>query len=115
MPGKITGGPGTSKMPTIYLCFLIVPGLTSTLPTPTAPLTMEEVPSSEMNLVCIDRHSGYVNTLFIDCTTVRKVGLKELWTLKWHRTFDNKTNVWTKGGGVQPEDWPEWMRGLKDY
>jgi hypothetical protein len=29
--------------------------------------------------------------------------------------FNNTTNFWTKGGGVQPEDWPEWMRGLKDY
>ncbi|MFC1795221.1 type II secretion system protein [Planctomycetota bacterium] len=79
------------------------------------PAQIEEIPSSEMSLVCIDRHSGYVNTLFIDCSTVRKVGLKELWTLKWYRTFDNTTNVWTKGGGVQPEDWPEWMRSFKDY
>jgi hypothetical protein len=22
---------------------------------------------------------------------------------------------WTKAGGVQPDDWPEWMRGFKDY
>lgn len=82
-----------------------------------SPAQLEEIPltSIEMHLVCINRHSGYVNTLFIDCSTIRKVGLKELWTLKWHRTFNNTTNTWTRGGGVHAEDWPEWMRGFKDY
>jgi prepilin-type N-terminal cleavage/methylation domain-containing protein/prepilin-type processing-associated H-X9-DG protein len=62
---------------------------------------------------CINRHNGSINSLFMDWS-VRKVGLKELWTLKWHREF-NTANRWTKAGGVQPEDWPEWMQGLKDY
>ena len=62
---------------------------------------------------CIDRHKGAVNCLFMDWS-VRRVGLKELWTLKWHRQFDT-AGPWTKAGGVQPEDWPEWMRGYKDY
>ena len=44
----------------------------------------------------------------------RKVGLKELWTLKWHRQYDT-ANCWTKAGGVQPGDWPERMRQFKDY
>jgi len=81
-----------------------------------SPAQIEEIPStaSEMQLVCINRHSGYVNSLFMDCSTVRKIGLKELWTLKWHRQF-NTVNVWTKSGQVQPGDWPEWMRGFKDY
>lgn len=63
--------------------------------------------------VCIDRHNGYVNYLFMDFS-VRKVGLKELWTLKWHKKFDT-AGPWTKAGGVQPSDWPDWMRRLKDY
>jgi hypothetical protein len=46
--------------------------------------------------------------------SARKVGLKELWTLKWHRQF-NTANRWTKAGGVKPEDWPPWMRRFKDY
>ena len=79
------------------------------------PAQMEEIPSSEMSLVCINRHSGYVNTLFIDCSTVRKVGLKELWTLKWHREFNNTTNIWTREGNVRRDDWPEWMKSFKDY
>ena len=62
---------------------------------------------------CINRHNEYINGLFLDWS-VRKVGLKELWTLKWHKQFD-KANIWTKAGGVRPEDWPKWMRVLKDY
>jgi len=62
---------------------------------------------------CIDRHRQYVNGLFLDWS-VRRVGLKELWTLKWNMQF-NTANEWTKAGGVQPEDWPEWMQGFKDY
>ncbi len=62
---------------------------------------------------CIDRHDGGVNCLFFDWS-VRKVGLKELWTLKWHPRYDT-AGPWTKAGGVQPEDWPQWMRGFKEY
>ena len=62
---------------------------------------------------CINRHNEHVNTLFLDWS-VRKIGLKELWTLKWYKEF-NTANEWTRAGGVQPEDWPEWMRKFKDY
>ncbi len=69
---------------------------------------------NEWNVVCIDRHNGTINCVFADMATVRKVGLKELWTLKWHRSFDI-TGYWTTAGGVQPGDWPDWMRAYKDY
>jgi prepilin-type N-terminal cleavage/methylation domain-containing protein/prepilin-type processing-associated H-X9-DG protein len=62
---------------------------------------------------CMNRHDGGINGLFLDWS-VRKVGLKELWTLKWHKKF-NTAGPWTKAGGVRPEDWPEWMRRFKDY
>ena len=62
---------------------------------------------------CIDRHNGHVNGLFLDYS-LRKIGLKELWTLKWSSGFDT-AGPWTLAGGVQPEDWPQWMRGFKDY
>ncbi|MEJ2701268.1 MAG: type II secretion system protein [Sedimentisphaerales bacterium] len=68
---------------------------------------------NEMRIFCIDRHDGAVNALFMDWTT-RKVGLKELWTLKWHRSF-NTAGPWTVAGAARPEDWPEWMRRYKDY
>ena len=68
---------------------------------------------SGMVRLCPNRHEGYVNQVFFD-NSVRKVGLKELWTLKWHKLFDTK-GPWTTAGGVAPEDWPDWMRNFKDY
>ncbi len=44
----------------------------------------------------------------------KKAGLKELWTLKWHRKFDT-CEIWTVCGGARPDDWPEWMLSFKDY
>ena len=67
----------------------------------------------DMPSVCINRHDGGINILFMDWS-VRKVGLKELWTLKWHREFDT-ANGWTRAGGVQPTNWPEWMKKFRDY
>ncbi|MCH7559362.1 MAG: type II secretion system protein [Planctomycetes bacterium] len=63
--------------------------------------------------VCINRHNGGNNMLFRDWS-VRKIGIKENWILRWYREF-NPAGPWTRAGGVQPEDWPEWMRGFKDY
>jgi prepilin-type N-terminal cleavage/methylation domain-containing protein len=71
------------------------------------------VPDSYMSDFCINRHQGGINGLFSDAS-VRKVGLKELWALKWHRQYDT-AGPWTKAGGVAPADWPEWMRRFKDY
>ncbi|MHC4438287.1 MAG: type II secretion system protein [Planctomycetota bacterium] len=69
--------------------------------------------SQEMNHFCINRHDGFVNLLFMDWSA-RNVGLKELWTLKWHRSYITN-GPWTKAGGARPEDWPEWLRRFKDY
>jgi prepilin-type processing-associated H-X9-DG protein len=66
-----------------------------------------------MEAVCINRHEGVTNSLFLD-GSVRRVGLKELWTLKWFLTCDT-AGRWTKAGGVRPEDWPAWMRGFREY
>jgi len=70
-------------------------------------------PSQYMHRFCINRHNGYINGLFLDWS-VRKIGLKELWTLPWSLGFDT-SGPWTKAGGIKPEEWPEWMRGFKDY
>lgn len=67
----------------------------------------------EMKHFCIDRHNARINMLFMDWH-VREVGLKELWTLKWHKNF-NTAYGWTKAGGVRPDEWPPWMRKFKDY
>jgi prepilin-type N-terminal cleavage/methylation domain-containing protein len=54
---------------------------------------------------CINRHEGYVNAVFLDFS-IRKIGLKELWRLKWHRSFDVNAD---------PPVWPEWMEKFRDY
>ncbi len=68
---------------------------------------------SEMCQFAINRHGNAVNFLFMDWSA-RKVSLKELWTLKWHREYDT-AGPWTRAGGALLSDWPEWMRDFKDY
>lgn len=74
---------------------------------------MDGARNQEMNRFFLNRHNKGLNMLFLDWS-VRKVGLKELWVLKWHRTFDT-AGAWTQAGGVLPEDWPQWMTSFKDY
>lgn len=67
----------------------------------------------QMKNFCINRHGDTAtNCLFLDWS-VRDVGLKELWKLKWHRDF-NVNGPWAKGH-MPPPNWPEWMRRLRDY
>lgn len=54
---------------------------------------------------CVNRHNGAVNGVFLDFS-VREVGLKGLWTLKWHRSYDTNAD---------PPVWPDWMKEFKDY
>ena len=68
---------------------------------------------AQMGRYCLNRHDGFVGCLLLDFSA-RKVGLKELWTLKWHRQC-NQAGPWTVGGGVRTTDWPEWMQNLKEY
>ncbi len=58
--------------------------------------------TNAMKMLCTLRHNGFVNGAFVDFST-RRIGLKELWTLRWHREYD------TRG------PWTEWMRSFKDY
>ncbi|MBA7640740.1 hypothetical protein ES703_48411 [subsurface metagenome] len=61
--------------------------------------------SRQIGMFCIDRHDGFINGVFLDFS-VRKIGLKELWKLKWHRKSD--INAPTPA-------WPDWMKKFKDY
>ncbi len=75
------------------------------------------IPFGGMEYFCINRHDATINGMFLDFS-VRRVGLKELWTLRWwpHLPADLIAHSpWTTTGGVQPEDWPPWMRSFKDY
>ena len=62
---------------------------------------------------CVNRHNGFINGVFMDWSS-RRIGLKELWTLKWHCDF-NTSGRWTIAGGAQPADWPQWIQSFKDY
>ncbi|MBN2132218.1 MAG: type II secretion system protein [Sedimentisphaerales bacterium] len=62
---------------------------------------------------CINRHQGHLTAAFLDWS-VRKIGVKEIYTLKWHRNY-NIRGPWTVAGGVQSSDWPTWIRPFKDY
>jgi len=67
----------------------------------------------EMQRLCVNRHGGAQHFLFADWSA-RKVSIKQLWTLKWHRQFETD-GPWTIAGGVQPNDWPMWLRKYRDY
>jgi prepilin-type N-terminal cleavage/methylation domain-containing protein/prepilin-type processing-associated H-X9-DG protein len=70
-----------------------------------------------MKQFCVNRHNGQVNGLFLDCS-VRTVGLKELWTLNWHRWFDVKGD-WTLAGGADKAKWANhgtgWLKNFEEY
>ena len=91
--------------------------LDSAWPWGAPPSASEPPPAHEFSAsswpFCLSRHDDFVNGVFLDWS-VRKIGLKELWKLKWFQDFDTN-GPWTKAAGVQPEDWPPWMRNMKDY
>jgi len=72
--------------------------------------------NSNMKRFCLNRHDGVVGGVFGDASA-RKIHLKELWTLKWHREFDTN-GPRTVAGGQTREDWERdapWMVNLKDF
>jgi prepilin-type processing-associated H-X9-DG protein len=85
----------------------------SALPTDGFHMWEHRPPLNHESGVFINRHNGCINVLFMDWS-VRKIGLKGLYTLKWNMEF-NTAGPWTKAGGVHPEDWPEWMQNFKGY
>ncbi len=59
----------------------------------------------EMMHFAIDRHSGGVNAVFLD-GTVRHVGIKGLWSLKWHKKYEDSRGY--------VGNWPDWMNKYSD-
>ncbi len=82
------------------------------------PVPTDRPPSKEffvlearnMGSFCVNRHQGRVNGCFAD-SSVRPIGLKELWELKWHTAWkeDRRTFV------MSTDFWPEWMSTFRDY
>jgi hypothetical protein len=104
---------GTDNIPLFLDCFYLGGHPLSTNTPPEFNGQTQNAGSICMRRFCFDRHDGPTNMVFLNLA-VRKVGLKELWVLKWHRQY-NTADAWTKAGGVNPEDWPEWLRRYKDY
>lgn len=121
-PGGVIGDPsqywvspdvrGSSRIP-LFLDAMWLGGMPSFRDTPPEHDGVYGSGTGMMQRYCCNRHEGNVNALFVDFS-VGKVGLKELWTFKWHRKFDTG-GPWTTAGNVQPSDWPEWMRNFKAY
>ncbi|MHC4265939.1 MAG: type II secretion system protein [Planctomycetota bacterium] len=76
--------------------------------------------NGEINRWNLDRHKLSVNLLFLDWS-VRKVGLRQLWSLKWTRQKNESGAGWGDLRQVpdwnDPDDpaWPEWMKESKNY
>ena len=58
----------------------------------------------EMSEYCIDRHHKGINAAFADWS-LRKVWLKGLWKLRWHKGYDLS---------AAPPVWPDWMRDFPE-
>ncbi len=60
----------------------------------------------------VNRHNCMTNIVFMDWN-VRKIGLKELWKLKWHRMF--KTTKGPLEDMIYPAGWPNWMKKCTSF
>jgi len=66
----------------------------------------EGVAKGEMKRYSVNRHNGAINGAFLDFSA-RKIGLKELWEVDWHRNWNPDNDP--------PPAWPAWMQNFKDY
>ena len=72
--------------------------------------------TSQFTRLVQDRHNERQNCGFVD-GSVKTIGLKELWTLKWHRNY-NVAGPWTNAGGADRAKWTgaaSWMANFKSY
>ena len=116
---KTTTAPGASNIP-VFLDCAYLDGYPQAANTPDPVPEEMRLPSpwangarvtgswsnNSMRLFAIDRHNGTVNCAFLDASA-RRVGLKSLWNLEWHRDY---TPI------VPPQaswEWPVWMRSFK--
>jgi len=65
---------------------------------------------NEMKRLCHDRHGDFVNANFMDLSA-GKVGLKELWIIKWHKKWPRTCDHMPPGPGTE---WPPWLADLPD-
>jgi hypothetical protein len=73
--------------------------------------------ADEIRRFCMNRHNGYVSGVFLD-SAARKIGLKELWELKWSRHWYRSSDSDLAPDYAPPTEWDDprhWMYGMKDY
>lgn len=86
------------------------------------PINMEDVIPSRGNQhypdgvkrVCVNRHNKYAGVVFVD-GSARRISLKRMWNLKWHRNYD--PNSIRLGKPFPTFDSPQmglWMRDFPD-
>ena len=75
----------------------------------------------QMQRFCLNRHDGYAGILFMD-NSARMVGLREMWTLKWHTDFNTANELTLAGNGgdlsAYQSVWESvapWMMKFKAY
>ena len=107
-PGPFWGSPdvkGAYQIPMFADCWFFGgwPDSTDTAPKADSRDARLTGDTDSMGRFCINRHNGAINMVMLDYS-IRKVGLKGLWRLKWSKRFDTT---------VQPT-WPTWMAGMKD-
>jgi prepilin-type N-terminal cleavage/methylation domain-containing protein len=81
---------GGDKVPVMLDCQYLY---FTTGPTDTPAAYNGDYTGPQTHWICIDRHMGYNNVVYLDFS-VRKTGLKELWTLKHSKTYDT-CGPWT--------------------
>jgi hypothetical protein len=112
------GVKGGAQVPVLMDCQYIYYWASSTA---APPAYDGDFTTPEMHWICINRHNGFTNAVFLDFSA-RKIGLKELWTLKHSRTFDT-CGPWTIcgfGGNKQAcaAAWDAaapWMKDFPEY
>jgi hypothetical protein len=65
----------------------------------------------------MNRHDGYVSSALFDASA-RKIGLKELWELRWSRHWYRSSDWNLTPNYAPPTEWDDpdhWMYGMKDY
>jgi prepilin-type N-terminal cleavage/methylation domain-containing protein len=106
---------GSAKAPIMLDCALWAGDPMPTDDPPQSEMQAATAPTIGSNSIwsfCIPRHGGFVNSLFMDWS-IRKVGIKKLWTLEWYPGFDTQGS-WTRASNINGIDWPAWMRRFKD-
>ena len=114
-PGSLLAAKGAYQVPMLLDC---AHGGDCPLPKDTPPeydgqiYFSQPMNVNEIRSFCINRHNEHVNGAFLDFS-VRKVGLKELWTLEWHRFWEEEIRV--EGLPTEWDDPDHWMYDMKDY